>query len=75
MTLIITTDEPAPTFKPTNYDIYIEYKVLEMYAISWFNVAKCARDRMTVNAHDVDRWTREYDSFRTALCMAARQTY
>ena len=73
MSLTITTVETAPTFKPYNNDIQIEYKVLNMSAISWYEVAKCARERMTVNAHDVDRWTREYDSFRTALCMAARQ--
>ena len=73
MSLIITTTEPAPTFKPTNYDIQIEYKVLNMSAISWYEVAKCARERMTVNAHNVDRWIREYESFKTALCMAARQ--
>lgn len=73
MSLTITTVETAPTFKSYNYDIQIEYKVLNMSAISWYEVAKCARERMTVNAHDVDRWTREYDSFRTALCMAARQ--
>ena len=61
---LMTTTSPAYT--SYGYDVSYE----PMYCINrlnWFNIAKCARERMTENCHDTDRWHGERRSFYTAL--------
>jgi hypothetical protein len=35
--------------------------------LDWFNIAQCARERMTDRAHDLIAWRGERRSFYTAL--------
>jgi hypothetical protein len=36
-------------------------------ALGWFNIAKCARERMTENCGEVTRWRGERRSFYTSI--------
>ena len=60
----MTTSLPAYT----SYGYDIEYE--PMYYVGtlmWFNIAKCARERMTEYCHDVVRWRGERRSFYSSL--------
>ena len=60
----MTTSLPA--YMSYGYDIGYE----PMYCVSslgWFNIAKCARERMTEYCHDVKRWRGERRSFYSSL--------
>ena len=55
-----------PAYTSYGYDIGYE----PMYYVSslgWFNIAKCARERMTAYCHDVKRWRGERRSFYSSL--------
>ena len=60
----MTTTSPAYT--SYGYDVSYEpqYSVTTLH---WFNIAKCARERMTETCHDLHRWLGERRSFYTAL--------
>jgi hypothetical protein len=36
-------------------------------SLDWFNIAQCARKRMTEHCHDMNRWRGERRSFYSAL--------
>lgn len=44
-------------YEPKNY----------MGTLDWFNVAQCARERMTEHCHNMDRWRGERRSFYSSL--------
>jgi hypothetical protein len=44
-------------YEPKNY----------MGTLDWFNIAKCARERMTENCHVMTRWRGERRSFYTSI--------
>ena len=47
-----------------------QYEYEPSYYVStldWFNIARCARDRMTENAGDIHRWRGERRSFYTSI--------
>ena len=35
--------------------------------LDWFNIAKCARERMIENCHNINRWRGERRSFYTSI--------
>jgi len=35
--------------------------------LQWFNIAKCARERMTENCHNINRWRGERRSFYSSI--------
>ena len=35
--------------------------------LDWFNIARCARERMTENCHNMNRWRGERRSFYSAI--------
>ena len=35
--------------------------------LDWFNIARCARERMTEHCHNMDRWRGERRSFYSSL--------
>ena len=54
------------TYKFHGYDI--DYKPMHYCnTLMWFNIAKCARERMTEYCHDITRWRGERRSFYNAL--------
>ena len=62
----MTTSMPAYT----SYDYDIGYEPMSyVTSLAWFNIAKCARERMTEYCHDVKRWRGERRSFYTSLQM------
>ena len=56
----------SPTYTSYGYDVSYE-PMYRMNRLNWFNIAKCARERMTETCHDIDRWRGERRSFYTAL--------
>jgi len=56
----------SPTYISYGYDVSYE-PMYRMTTLHWFNIAKCARERMTETCHDIDRWRGERRSFYTAL--------
>jgi len=38
-----------------------------MSTLSWFNIANCARKRMTEYCHDINRWRGERRTFYSSL--------
>jgi hypothetical protein len=38
-----------------------------VYTLAWFNIARCARERMSEHVADIHRWRGERASFYTAL--------
>ena len=61
---IMTTT--SPTYSSYGYDVSYE-PMCRVTTLMWFNIAKCARERMTETCHDIDRWRGERRSFYTAL--------
>jgi len=60
----MTTASPAYT----SYGYPIEYEPMyHVSALMWFNIAKCARERMTEYCHDIHRWRGERRSFYSSL--------
>jgi len=66
-----------PTFTESflNYDgtfstVEVEYEPKDYISrLDQFNLAQCARQRMTENANDINRWRGERRSFYTAIDM------
>ena len=56
----------SPTYTSYGYDVSYE-PMYRVTTLMWFNIAKCARERMTETCHDTDRWHGERRSFYTAL--------
>jgi len=56
----------SPTYTSYGYDVSYE-PMHRIKRLGWFNIAKCARERMTETCHDRDRWRGERRSFYTAL--------
>ena len=56
----------TPTYKSYGYDVEYEPKNY-MGALDWFNVASCARKRMTEYCHDMNRWRGERRSFYSSI--------
>lgn len=53
----------------TSYGYPIEYEPMyHVSALMWFNIAKCARERMTEYCHDLTRWRGERRSFYSSIC-------
>jgi hypothetical protein len=56
-----------------------QYEYEPSYYVStldWFNIARCARERMTENAGDIHRWRGERRSFYTSIqAMNANSKY
>jgi hypothetical protein len=44
-------------YEPTGY----------VHTLDWFNIARCARERMTANCHDIHRWRGERRSFYSSI--------
>lgn len=52
----------------TCYGTTIEYEPkFTLISLDWFNIAKCARDRMTEYCHDIHRWRGERRSFYSSI--------
>jgi hypothetical protein len=59
----------------TNYTYIGTYGSFEMEyepknyigSLDWFNIAQCARKRMTENCHDINRWRGERRSFYSSI--------
>ena len=52
----------------TDYGYKVEYEpAYSVTTLGWFNIAKCARERMTENCTDVKRWRGERRSFYKAI--------
>jgi len=49
-----------------NYEYDYEPKDL-ISTLDWFNLARCARERMTENCHNINRWRGERRSFYTSI--------
>ena len=60
----------TPAFKCHNAEI--NYTVYTLHTDGWFNIANCARKRMTECLDDRDRFADEFKSYSTALKKAAR---
>ena len=60
----------TPAFKCHNTEI--TYTVYRMHTDSWFNIANCARKRMTEYLDDSDRFADEFKSYSVALKKAAQ---
>lgn len=56
----------TPTYKSYGYDIEYE-PMYHMSTLAWFNIARCARLRMTEHCHDIYRWRGERRTFYSAL--------
>jgi hypothetical protein len=57
-----------PTY--TVYGQECEYEpAASVTTLSWFSIARCARERMTAHCGDIHRWRGERRSFYTALQM------
>ena len=56
-TYIGTYDSFEMEYIPTNY----------LGSLAWFNIAQCARERMTEHCHDMNRWRGERISFYSSL--------
>ena len=60
----ISTDK----IRYTVCDCEIDYEPKNYIStLDWFNIAKCARARMTANAHKINEWRGERRTFYTAL--------
>ena len=57
-----------PAYKSYGYDIEYEPKYY-LSTFDWFNLAKCARERMTEHCHNMPRWRGERRSFYISLQM------
>lgn len=64
MTRTISTDCIRYTVSGYEYDY--EPKNY-MGTLDWFNIARCARERMTENCHNMNRWRGERRSFYTSI--------
>ena len=54
--------------KYTYCDLEMEYEPMYyMSTLSWFNIASCARKRMTEYCHDIHRWRGERRTFYSSL--------
>lgn len=60
----------TPTFKC--HDIEITYTVYTLHTDGWFNIANCARKRMTECLDDRDRFAGDFKSYSIALKKAAQ---
>jgi hypothetical protein len=56
-TYIGTYDSFEMEYGPKNY----------IGSLDWFNIAQCARKRMTENCHNMNRWRGERRSFYSSL--------
>ena len=55
-----------PTY--TVYDQECTYEPsANVTTLSWFNIARCARERMYANCHDIHRWRGERRSFYSSI--------
>jgi hypothetical protein len=52
-----TVDTHEYDYEPKNY----------IGTLDWFNLARCARERMTENCHNMNRWRGERRSFYTSI--------
>ena len=52
-----------------DYDSFVmEYEpTYYLSTLAWFNIAKCARARMTEHCHNMTRWRGERHSFYSAI--------
>jgi hypothetical protein len=64
MTSTISTDSISYSIDGHEYDY--EPKNY-MGALDWFNIARCARERMTENCHNINRWRGERRSFYSSI--------
>jgi len=55
-----------PTYKSYGYDVEYE-PAYYVSTLDWFNIARCARLRMTEYCHDMNRWRGERRTFYTSL--------
>ena len=60
----ISTDRIRYTVGGYEYDYEPKAHVT---TLDWFNIAKCARERMTENCHNINRWRGERRSFYTSI--------
>jgi hypothetical protein len=52
----------------TVYDLECEYEpAASVTTLSWFNIARCARERMTAHCGDIHRWRGERRSFYSSI--------
>jgi len=52
----------------TSYGMELAYEPsYNVSTLSWFNIARCARERMTDNCGDIHRWRGERRSFYSSL--------
>lgn len=67
----ISTDRIRYTVEGYEYDY--EPKTY-ISTLDWFNIAKCARERMTENCGEITRWRGERRSFYTSIVMMDADT-
>lgn len=60
----ISTDRIRYTYD--NYEYDYEPKAY-VTTLDWFNIARCARERMTENCTNINRWRGERRSFYTSI--------
>ena len=54
----------------TVYNMEIDYEAKDYVGtLDWFNIAKCARERMTARCGNIHEWRGERRSFYTAIQM------
>ena len=52
----------------TSHGLTMDYEPSpEVYTLGWFNIARCARERMAENVGDIHRWRGDRAAFYTAL--------
>ena len=56
----------TPTYKSYGYDIEYE-PTYYISTLGWFNIASCARKRMTEYCHDINRWRGERRTFYSSI--------
>jgi hypothetical protein len=52
----------------TSHGLTMDYEPTDrVHTLAWFNIAKCARERMGEHVADIHRWRGERAAFYTAL--------
>ena len=67
----ISTDQIRYTIEGYEYDYEPKARVT---TLDWFNIAKCARERMADNCHNINRWRGERRSFYASIVMMDADT-
>lgn len=56
------------TYIGTHYSFEMKYEPKNyLGSLDWFNIARCARERMTEHCHNMNRWRGERRSFYSSL--------